>query len=382
MSDTDGPKAPGDTPSSPEESDEDYQLRPSLARPRPLIAATVIALGSLIVMRLARDIPYALSPDQPKLVDATQPIAALVDDTYVRLSGLPDRRNALYLAPRGGKTALLLFRLLGSDSKLFVRAQSSTGRDDLQEAWQGRLRKFDAMPYADTLRDFYTHRVRSRRYIQLDGLWNALRTQPLNLTGLVDRLGRPLTLPADGEVELNLAFSDQFRVLLPKAKFPTEDDAKHELERLGYAPVVLADADERHYSLLIAVSLAERNATMEKLTAAEFIVRLRDVRTRVRLDKLSATATELIVPAELGLFYALGPSDKGNSLQRTTHIRLADVQSIGIDEPVVIPADAYVLLEDESPHSLLWTPIVAGFAVLFVLFNFWYVIRSLRRRRK
>jgi len=370
----------GDGAAPPEEPPVDTDLRPETSKPRPLIAATVIALGALVVMRLARDLPFALHRGEPEAITADSKRLP-ADDTFVSLTGLPDRRNALYLSPRGSKSALLFFRVHGTDSKLFVRAAASTTKVDPQEKWQGRLRRFDALPYADTLRSFYAERVSARRYLNLEPLFASLGASPVKLNGLVDRTGRAAEVSTDTEVELTLVFQDQLRVLLQRSKFPTEDDAKHEVERLGLQPISLADPDPYHFVMLIAAPPAQRDKLMEKLEAQQITVRLRDVRTKVKLGLLSVVAQpspQLVIPADLGLFYA---ADEAGKLVRTTRLPIAAVSSISLDEPVKIPADAMVLLEDETPAAMWWVPLLAGGALLFVLFNLFVLARSLRKQQ-
>ena len=364
------------------ETESETDLRPRLQKPRPLIAATVIALGSLIVMRLGRDLPYALSSRAPTPIDSSSAAtkAPLPDDKFASLTGLPDRRNALYLSQKGSKSALLFFRLLGSESRLFVRAAPSTTKIDPVERWQGRLVRFDALPYAATLREFYEKRVSARRYLDLPPLWTSLAASPPKLVNLLDRTARPIEVTSDTEVELSLVFSDQLRILLPRSKYPTSDDAIHEVERLGLKPIALPEQDAANFVALVAAKPADRDALMQKLEAAQLVVRLRDLRTKVKLGQLSVATQEgsqqLVVPADLALLYA---ADAEGKLVRTTRLPLAAVTALSIDEPVKIPADAMVLLEDESPATMWWVPVVAGMALLFVLFNLFVLIRSLRR---
>lgn len=371
----------GGTPPSDTDADanRDTDLRPESSKPRPLIAATVIALGALVVMRLARDLPYAMSDRKPLTIDVTT--KPLPDDKFVSLRGLPDRRNALYLSPKGSKSTQLFFRMLGSDSRLFVRAASSTTKVDPVEEWQGRLRRFDSLPYADTLRDFYKTRVVARLYLELEPLFANLGASPIKLNGLKDRTGRAADVTVDTEVELNVVFQDQLRILLPRNKYPTEDDAKHEVERLGLSPIGLAEQDPYHFVMLIPSPVAERNALMQKLEPTQLAVRLRDLRTKVKLGQLLVTGAgaerQLQVPADLGLFYTTTAEGK---LQRTTRLPIASVTAVSLDEPVVIPDDAVVLLEDETPASQWWVPFVAGMALLFVLFNLFVLVRGLRKQ--
>src|SRR5688572_30095059 len=98
------PMADGDGEAPSEEPAVETDLRPEGSKPRPLIAATVIALGALVVMRLARDLPYSMQRGEPAAVAATGTASlADKDDRFVAVTGLPDRRNALYLSPKGSK---------------------------------------------------------------------------------------------------------------------------------------------------------------------------------------------------------------------------------------------------------------------------------------
>src|SRR5437764_15095057 len=108
----------------PDEIDEDLvNLPPPRRRRNPVLAGAGIALALLIGWHLRAEVRYAFRGGTPiELGNAHQPSAMLEDDRYVTLAGLPDRRNALYLEPRGEKTRQTFFRLLGTGSRTFVRA--------------------------------------------------------------------------------------------------------------------------------------------------------------------------------------------------------------------------------------------------------------------
>src|SRR5262245_57771973 len=85
--------------------DDDFAGIPDQApRRSPVLAAVVIALAGAVLWHLRADLVYAFRSRTPvALGDARKLTGALADNTYVELSGQPDRRNSLFIEPRGEK---------------------------------------------------------------------------------------------------------------------------------------------------------------------------------------------------------------------------------------------------------------------------------------
>ena len=159
-----------DEPSAPPPADDDLAaLTPAPRGKPPLVAAAVIALALVIGWHLRADLAYAFAARTPaQLGDArslSQRGVALDDNRFVTISGQAERRYALYVEPKGVRARETIFRVLGVPSGLFVIAPDSPERTDLSERWTGRLRRFDTMSYAPSLRHYYATATEVTRYL-------------------------------------------------------------------------------------------------------------------------------------------------------------------------------------------------------------------------
>jgi hypothetical protein len=321
-----------------DEVDEELaNLPPPKLRRNPLLAGAGIALALLVGWQLRSDVRYAFrGGSATDLGDARALAGPLVDDSYVTLRGLPDRRNALYLEPRGEKSRLTFYRLLGTRSRLFVRATDGS----IEDHWSGRLRRFDDVPWAPSLRDYFAREVKARRYLAPDQLKAALAHQPVK-----DRGGEPITLAPSTVVAIDVADPDKVEALLPRDKFADVKDAEREVKRLGLTTSPGVGNDDS-FGVFVDAPAAQRNAILAKLEQAGYGFQAHHVRSEAPLDKISL--------------------DK---------IPFAQVQSASVDEPVQIAADAFVLSEGEAPGAFWWAPAIALLLLAFVAFNVWYLLR-------
>ena len=77
-----------------------------------------------------------------------------------------------------------------------------------------------------------------------------------------------------------------------------------------------------------------------------------------------------------------GPAAPGQlapQKEQTTVLLWDQVQAVQVNEPLTVPADAWLILDGESPRSALWTLPVSVLLALFMAFNIWYLLRSLSK---
>jgi hypothetical protein len=328
------------------------------ARPRrrsPILGGAVLLLGGLILWHLRADIAYSFASRTAKdLGEGRAAVSALADNTYVTLAGQPDRRNSLQIEPRGDRVRQGFFRLLGTQSRIFVRSDDTTLREGLADRWTGRVRKMSAVPFAPALREYYAKSVVAQRYIALDTFTAALS----GTVAFKDRAGEAMTVPAGATFDVDVRYPDELMVTLSRDKFVSLADATKEVERLGVKTVGVGGETTESFRIKVSAPAAERNAVMAKLETKELQVGISEERLSAPLSMIKREGAELRV---------------GN---RTT--RWADVKSVSVSEPIVIPDDAFVLLEGDAPGRFLWAPLVAALMLAFMAFNVWYLSR--RRR--
>lgn len=350
----------------PDDGDEFARIPPPPLRRSPLVALAVLAVGAVLLAHLAPDTRYALRSETPIELGEARRIAfaRLQDNTFVAVSGLPDYRNALLFEPKGDNYRRAFYRLLGTGDRLLVRADETATRHDLGERTVGRLRRFEALPWADQVRDYYAKQVKASRELDVQALRRALVAKQQN-PSVTDRAGEPVVLRSSNELTVVARAPGAVLAILSKDKFPVEEDARHELSRLLGRPVAAgADAKEGYvYHVDAGADPRARDALLEKLERAGIAFRADRPTFRARFDALGGDDGALLL-------------DGGR-----TRIPWSDVESVQLAAPVEIPADAWIVVENERPHDFAWAPPLVALLVLFMAFNGWLLTRSLGGRR-
>jgi hypothetical protein len=383
---------PAETPAEPAggdpPDDEEFAKIPASPKRRsPIVAIAVIAVAGLLLWKLFDDTRFALGPKAPdELGDArglglaTAPSDKLVDNRFVAVRGMPDRRNALLFEPKGDSYRRAFYRLLGTNTRLLVRADETSSRHSLDDRFVGRLRRFDAIPYADQIRGYYANDVRVTRLLDLAVLQRNLADKNV---ALLDRAGDPAKLAAGDSVGLEVDFSEDLKISLSKKQFAVEEDARHEAERLG-VPVGPATTTGDGYIYVIRMDPAKRDELLKKLDEHGFPF-------AARRERFTAKAGDLTVgeaPDTIGFsaskdnpieYVVDGNKLAPKPLGARTSLPLSRVASVQYAAPVAIPADAFILVENETPGGFTWVLAVDALLVVFLLFNIWMLVRVLRR---
>jgi hypothetical protein len=353
----------GDEPSTPPQAEDDLaDLAPTRRGQSPLVAAAVIALAAVIGWHLREDVRFAFAGHAPTDLGDARSLAAsghaLEDNSYVTVSGQAERRYALYLEPKGVRARQTIFRVLGVPHGLFVCAADTSDRVDLTERWSGRLRRFDAMPYAPSLRHYYATETEVTRYLDLA----ALKAQ---LTGgsaeLRDRMGAPITVGADQNVVVDVEYPGELKVYLSKDKFPSLADARHELDRMTFAPSA-GEETKDEFVFIVPMPEARKNEIIGKLSDKELSFQPREERYPIKRSELRLDGDTLQI---------------GSRAQ----VPWARIKAVGVPAPVEIGDDAFLLVEGETPAQLWWAPLVLALLVAFAAFNVWYLVRAIRSSR-
>lgn len=373
-------------------------IRLSLPLPRrhPGVAIAVLLVGALLLYRLRADLHYAMQPatasdlgSAPAALKGGQLAGAV--EKYVSISGMPDHRNGLAFDPKGGRVRVQVFRLLGTSSRVYVATPAAPSPPFLNK-WTGRLRRFDEVSYAEALRSAWheTLVMRALDLSKLRALPAGTLPTPLSIS---DRAGEPIQVASQQDLLIDVLFEDDLRVLLSKDKFPSEGDARHEVERLGllHGPGV-ETKDGYGYVLRLPKSAPERQRILAQIDAQGIWLWHRIETFRVPAAAVQLTPAGLMLPGPDSLAQPIryteqAPSDAAQAIphqlvaqkEPNTLLRWEQVQSVLISEPLNVPPGALLLIDGETPRSLLFTLPLAGLLLLFMGFNVWYLARSLRR---
>jgi hypothetical protein len=326
-----------------QEVDEFAGIEAPPARRHPLLALAVLALGGVLLWHLRADVSYAFTSGTPDDLGDARSLgpAALSDNRYVTLRGQPDRRNSLFIEPKGEKTRQTFFRLLGTDTRVLVRAADSAGRSRLENRWSGRLRRLSALSWAPSLQRYYSEEVSAARYLPLAALRDGTHAGTLR-----DRSGESLQLTPATPVHVDSLYPNELLVTLSAEKFPNAADAQHELEKLGIQVLSPRKNPAGDFDFVVAAPAAGRAAVIDKLDKAEIGFAAHQERQTVPFSELRSPAPE--------------------------------VTAVSVDAPIHVPDDAWVLTEDEAPGGVWWAPVVAALLLAFMAFNVWYLVRTRR----
>ncbi|MCU1279602.1 MAG: hypothetical protein JWM53_3148 [bacterium] len=354
-----------DEPAAPPGTDGDDEFASVATSPRgknPLVAAAVIALALVIGWHLRDDLRYAFASRTPSDLGDARTMSArgatFDDNRYVTIAGQAERRYALYVEPRGVRARQTIFRLLGAGTRLFVRASETGDRSNIAERWTGRLRRFDAMSYAPSLRHYYATETEVTRNVALDAFKAQLGGGAVELR---DRMGEPITIGPDQTVVVTVDYPGELKVYLGKERFPSLPDARHELDRIGLQPSS-GEETKDEFVFVVPMPDARKNEIVGKLSDKELAFQPHEERFNVKRSELELHGDTLQIGAR-----AKAP--------------WSQVQAIGVPAPVVIGGDAYILLEGEAPSEFWWAPLLFALLIGFALFNVWYLVRTIRSSR-
>jgi hypothetical protein len=348
--------------------DEFAGLRPRPTR-HPLLAAATVALAAFLVFQVRDDVRYALSPATPvDLGDARAvariPPARMPANRYIRLAGAPDRESALILDNRGSWNFTQFFRLLGTDHKIFVRRVPDPLPVDLAErdVFTGRLVRFRDLSFESSIRGHLATHVSATHFFALAALESALRggTGPLTVA---DRLGEQVTLAPEDELAIDTARSDDIQIELPADRFPDRNAAR---------AVVVAQGAE---VLSVTATAPDRQTVVARFPAARrdvALTALADIDRRVRIGP--ARTTTRVRAGDLR------PSSQGLSARVRSggevFLPRAEIQAVRTLAPLLIPGDAWLLVEGDRPRDHLRDVFVALFLAGFALVNLLAVRRA------
>ena len=272
-------------------------------RRNPLVAVAVLLVGALLLYKMRTDLAYALQPQQPQeLGEAAEALKAgklaAAAGGYVRISGLPDRRNALAFDPKGSRLRTQVFRILGTGGAASQVIVATPGVSAVlaENRFTGRLRRFEDVYFADAVADYFKQ-TQVLRALDL-GKLRALPVGPLPQTlTTTDRAGEPLQVAKDQELLVDVLFADDLRVLLSKDKFPSEPDARREIERVGlpHGPGI-ETKDGFGYVLRLPAQGLERQRVLAQIDALGIWLWHRIETYRLPLGALSVTPAGLVLP--------------------------------------------------------------------------------------
>jgi hypothetical protein len=368
----------------------------------PLVAGAGALLAFFLVFHSRRELRYALLPAEPldlgtaRATFGAGKIPADLENRYVRTSGLPDRESALELDTKGSWVFSQLFRVLGTGDRLFLHRRESPLPAARAEAdsFEGRLMRVDDLPFAAAIRRYFATHVAATHFFAPEVFARAMAArhagEPLTV---VDRSADAVTLVEGETVAIDVAQPDEVRIGLPRTRFPTEDDARAALTSRGgevvkslgaikasasasapeAGPLSATPEPPERWTFLTKFPASQRQAALDAIGNLDRLVDIRDARQTIEVkvaDVEAAPSGDLVAAG--GLIVRPGQG----AAQRLPAASIAAIHTLA---PVVIPDDAYLLVEGEAPREHLPTIFLALILVMFGAVNLVGLVRELSR---
>jgi hypothetical protein len=360
----------------------------------PIVAIAGALLAFFLVFHERRELRYALTSETPldlgRASALNQRALAGLENRYVRVAGTPDRESALQIDTKGSWVFTQLFRVLGTGDQLFVHRPPSPLPAALAESdvFQGRLIRVDDLTFAAAIRRYFATTVSATHFFAPDVFGRALAGRGSAGTVTVpDLSGDPITLAAASVVAVEVAEPDQVRIGLPRTRFPGEPEARAAITSRG-GEIVSAQGEVRgrpaanapesgalsatpeppvRWTYVVRFPAAARQGALDAIGNLDHDVEIRDARQAVqlRVDEITPSTG-----GGLTLRPGQGPARE---------IAPAAVAAIHTIEPVVIPPDAYLLVEGDRPRQHLPTVLVAAILLMFGVVNLLGLGRQLRQ---
>lgn len=361
----------------------------------PLITLAGVLLAFFLVFYGRRDLRFAFSSGDPlelgnaATVFSNSKATAGLENRYVRVAGTPDRESALELDTKGSWVFSQLFRVLGTGDRLFVHRTQNPLPAERAEAdvFEGRLIRVEDLPYADAIRNYFSRHVTATHYFAPDAFVKAVAARaPGAMVTLADRGGDPTSLAAEEALAIEVSRPDEVQIGLPRARLATEDAARAAIVARGGEVVaakglvqtpppqgagassLLASAPEppARWTFVVKFPAARRQAALDELGDLDRTVEIRDAR-----ETIATHTGELAVDGGALVVRRPGAAER--------RLAAADVAAVHTMAPVVIPADAYLLVEGDRPRDHLSSILIALVLITFGAFNIVALVRNRHR---
>ncbi len=364
----------------------------AIPRPRtrhPLLALGAAVLALALVVKMRTDLAFFMSPrqaadlgDARTLLASDRGRAVLREGTnrLVRVQGTPDRESALQVDTKGSWTFTQFFKILGTDSQLFIhrREDPLPGFRAERDDFQGRLLRFSDLSFQDSIRAHFAGHVTTTHFFAAADLRRVVATGTNQATTLRDLAGDNVTLGPNDILAFDLRHAGEIEVALPVERFPKPEAARAALVARGARDIRAGRSAVGQHVFVVSITAEERDRVMHDIGDIDYRTKIRDVREAVkaRLGDLTiagaGTSGELAIK---GADSAPGTATAAPGTARTLN-NIVTVRALGT---VQIPSDAYLIVEAETPRDHLPEVAIALVLLVFASVNLGGLVRGVRR---
>jgi hypothetical protein len=364
----------------------------------PVVAVAGALLAFFLVFHIRHDLRYALSSGEPfdlgraSAVFGNGRAVSGLENRYVRVAGLPDRESALQIDTKGSWVFSQLFRVLGTGDRLFLHRRESPLPASLAESdtFEGRLIRVDELPFATSIRSYFATHVAATHFFAEGALSRALGgRRPGAPISVVDTSGDVVSLDERETIAIDVTEPDQVKIGLPRDKFVTEDDARVALTSRG-GEVVSALGAVKAKPSASAPEAGPLSSTAEPLQRWTFVVKFPVNAAQAALDAIGNLSHDVeirdarqAVEVKLEDVSVAGDARGGLVIRpgqgTPRRLDLPTIAAIHTMAPVMIPDDAYLLVEGDVPREHAPTVLIALILVMFGAVNLVGLARELSR---
>ena len=345
---------------------------PSPRGRHPVIALGTAALACFLIFQIKDDLRYALSSGVAQDLGDARSISTakpegLPVNRYVRLAGNADRESAVVLDTQGSWHFTQFFRLLGTNSRIFVRRAADPLPAELaaHDVFVGRLMGFSNLSFQEAIRHHFAGHVSATHFFAPTVVRTALAQASGGSLLLTDLLGDRVSLAANDELVIDMDRPGQIRIDFPRERFVDQAAARAAVEQqAGQVLEAPGDAvDPKSLALVVTFPPERRDRALQALGEMDRRLHIRPAHTtyKSRVADLGATAEASVVKTAGAGSQALP---------------VAQIQGVATLAAVQIPDDALILFEGERPREHFKSLIIAAFLLGFAVIN----LLALRRR--
>jgi len=351
---------------------DEFAHVPSSRRRHPAIALAAAALAGFLVYQIHDDVLFALSHSDALDVGDARTLATASGDKlplnqFVRVSGVADRESGVVIDTAGSWKFTQFFRLLGTQSRVFVtRVPDPIPVEQAErDVFIGRLVRFRDLSYQAAIRKHFANRVIATHFFASALVRDKVTASRGGPVVLADMLGEQVSLAPNDELSIDVARPADMVVELPRTKVPDVAAARAAIEQQGgtvFDEAVKA-LDSKCVAVVATFPAQKRDLAMHSLSQLDEHVRFLPARAR-HIARIAD-----VTVGQDGLQLRLAG--------QTQVLPFAQILAISTLASVQIPDDALLLREGERPRDHLKVLIVAAFLLGFAVVN----LLALRARR-
>jgi hypothetical protein len=383
--------SPSASETSAADEDDFAKIRRRTRHPALALAAAVLALFLIVKMRF--DLAFLLAAggveevgDARSILSSPRGLQVLAEgrNRRVRIRGTPDRESALQLDTQGSWTFTQFFRILGTDSRLFVHRRE----DPLpafraeQDVFEGRLIRFADLSFEDAIRAYFTSHVSATHFFRTEDIVTAVAGGARATVALRDLGGDEVTLGENDILAIDLRHPEELEIGLATKRFHDAETARVALVARGARVTQPGRPQAERQVWRIAVTPSDRDAVLDAIAALDAQADIREVRETVKVRLM-----DLAVAIHTGEAGAAAPSlvikprpggTPGATVPAPVPRQLTSIDSIRTLATVQIPGDAYLIVEGETPREHLPEAAIALVLIVFASVNLVGLVKGLR----